>query len=293
MKIRFTNHDMAELDPPRDLTAHERSVMHKLVDITPDAEPARCQIEHARVSAECTERCGTIELVVPTRECPTLSLGRGPLAEGEWHAREELAQTVLLFCDAGVLDYLETYRHNGEVPGGLPPAEDLTTWKARERSEDLGTFEVGEPRRFRFMRLGLPLGLGLFLVLVAWLATGTLLQFGLVIVAMTLVVAYPTALVLLTAYRMEVHPEVLRARTPLREISIPWEEVEGLEMIDRRDLAYPRRLLRVKSKREQVFVFDSVDRFDELVDAIVKQVPEIKPRGMPLWKRIVFLQWGV
>ena len=60
--------------------------------------------------------------------CPKLGRKGGPLAEGEWRSGEDSAQAVLLHVEAGVLDYLETYRHDGQVPKGLPPAAELTTW---------------------------------------------------------------------------------------------------------------------------------------------------------------------
>ncbi len=130
MKVTFTSHDLAELDPPRELTAHEGSVLRALVSATPDAASALCQIDHARVLAECTQGCGTVELTVLPHVCPKLKRENGPFAEGEWRRGEDSAQSVLLHAEAGVLNYLETYRHDGQVPRGLPPAEKLTSWAA-------------------------------------------------------------------------------------------------------------------------------------------------------------------
>ena len=115
MKVRFTSHDLAELDPPRELTAHERSVLRALVSATPDAASALCQINHALVLAECAQGCGTVELApVSPKVCPRLKRENGPLAEGEWRSGQASAQTVLLHVEAGMLDYLETYRHDGQ-----------------------------------------------------------------------------------------------------------------------------------------------------------------------------------
>ena len=127
MEIRFTKHVMAELEPPRELTAHEQTTMRTIADATPDAASARCQIDRARVSAECVDHCGTIELIVSIAGCSRLD-PPGRIAEGVWREGQESAQSVLPFAHEGVLDRLETYRHDGEVPTGLPPVDELPTW---------------------------------------------------------------------------------------------------------------------------------------------------------------------
>jgi hypothetical protein len=74
------------------------------------------------------DRCGTIELTVSAAECPRFSPAGGRVAEGVWREAEGSAQTVLLFAYEGMLDRLETYRHDGEVPTGLPPVDEVPTW---------------------------------------------------------------------------------------------------------------------------------------------------------------------
>lgn len=133
MRIRFTNHEMEVIDPPRALSISERSVLYAMAKASGEAGPAVCQIDSALVSAECMDRCGTVEFVVAARACPKLQSCNGPLAEAESHSGEPSAQTVLLFTRDCLLDYLETYRHDGQVPQGLPAADELTIWAARTR----------------------------------------------------------------------------------------------------------------------------------------------------------------
>lgn len=119
---------MEELNPPRELTAHELATIRTIGDTTSDAALVRCQIERASVRAVCVDRCGTIEFTVSSTECPRFSPASGRVAEGVWREGKDSAQTVLLFAHDGVLDRLETYRHDGEVPSGLPVVDELPTW---------------------------------------------------------------------------------------------------------------------------------------------------------------------
>jgi hypothetical protein len=126
--VRFTRHEMKELNPPRELTAHERATIRTIGDATSDAAVVRCQLDRASVSAACVDRCGTIGLIVSPGGCPRLSSAIARVGEGVWREGKELTQTVLLFADEGLLVHLETYRHDGEVPTGLPPVDELPSW---------------------------------------------------------------------------------------------------------------------------------------------------------------------
>jgi len=126
--IRFTRHEMEELDPSRELTAQELATIRTIGDATPEAALVRCQIDGATVAAACVDRCGTVELIISAAECPRFSPASGRVAEGVWREGQDSAQTVLLFAYEGVLSRLETYRHDGEVPTGLPPVDELPTW---------------------------------------------------------------------------------------------------------------------------------------------------------------------
>lgn len=127
--VRFTDHELVEIQPPRDLTPHERSVLELLIGESSLAAAARCQLDRASVSAECIDRCGTIELEVPTEPCPPLGSDPGLLADGEAAIKGDVHQAVLLFGEAGRIRYLETYRTDGQRPAGLPLPGDVTLLK--------------------------------------------------------------------------------------------------------------------------------------------------------------------
>jgi hypothetical protein len=151
--------------------------------------------------------------------------------------------------------------------------------------------QLKEPMKYRYMRLGLPAGLGLFTFAAAYLAGGINPPLALFLIVFVFLIAESTALALLTAHSVEVLEEGLVGAVPLGNVRIPWNTISLLESVDRRDLAIPRRFVRVVG-RDQLFVFDSVDRFDELLGRVAKAAGQpIFP--MPLWKRILVLQWGV
>jgi hypothetical protein len=141
------------------------------------------------------------------------------------------------------------------------------------------------------MRVGLPAGLGLFVFVSTFLAGGLNLPLAVFLVVFVLVIAESTALALLTAHSVEVLPDGLVGTLPLRTVRIPWDSISLLESVDRRDLAVPRRLLRIVG-RDQLIVFDSIDRFDELLQRASNAAAQpVFP--MPIWKRVLLLQWGV
>jgi len=148
-----------------------------------------------------------------------------------------------------------------------------------------------EPIKYRYMRLGLPAGLGLLAFAAAYLAGGINLPLALFLIVFVFLIAESAALALLTAHSVQVLEEGLVGAVPLGSVRIPWNSISVLESVDRRDLAIPRRFLRVVG-RNQLFVFDSVDGFDELLGRVANAAGQpVFP--MPLWKRILLLQWGV
>jgi len=65
---------------------------------------------------------------VPMGACERITSRNGLLANAEWRqgGRVQGVQDVLLFVRDGCISLLETYRGDGEVPPGLPQADDLT-----------------------------------------------------------------------------------------------------------------------------------------------------------------------
>jgi hypothetical protein len=125
-EIPFTDHQLAEIRPARELTLRERSVLHALVGESSRAQSARCQLDHALVDAECIEGCGTVQLAIAPNECPPLDRASGLVADGEAPTEDKQTQAVLLFAESGLLRYLETYRTDGRPPSGLPDITQLT-----------------------------------------------------------------------------------------------------------------------------------------------------------------------
>lgn len=152
------------------------------------------------------------------------------------------------------------------------------------------TFE--EPRRYRYMRFGFPAGLLFLASAAAGLAQGLSPMLGLFYLAFVLLIAQATAVAMLTAYRVRVTDEGLTGEVPFRQIAVPWTGIRSLEMVDRRDLAFPRRLVRIVGPTTSLFAFDSTERFDEMLGQMSRRAG-IRVSAMPLWERLLLLQWGV
>lgn len=151
-----------------------------------------------------------------------------------------------------------------------------------------------EPRRHRYFRFGLPTGLGFGLLLATYLGEGWNLIGGLFILAVLLVIAQAIAMSLLTAYRIEINDSELAASTPVRRVRLAWEDVGRLEIVDRRDRAFPRRIALIRARGDsEFFVLDSLPGFELLIDRLKWKSTQAGPFPMARWKRFLLLQWGV
>lgn len=149
-----------------------------------------------------------------------------------------------------------------------------------------------ESLRFRYMRYGLPAGLTFFIVVAVSLVDGMNFPFALFLATFVLLIAQAAAMATLSVYRVDLMTEVLIARTVLQEIRIPWKRIRTVELVDRKDLAFPRRFVRIAGGGREFFVFESIGQFDKLLEQITSR-STIAPAPMPAWKRAVLLQWGV
>jgi hypothetical protein len=129
-EIHFTDHELVEVRPARELTSRERSVLQRLIGVSAGGEAARCQIGRAMVDAECIEGCGTVQLASGSDDCPLLERPNGLVADGEAPTDDDQRQAVLVFAESGKIRYVETYRTDGRVSSGLPAATELTVLKS-------------------------------------------------------------------------------------------------------------------------------------------------------------------
>lgn len=156
------------------------------------------------------------------------------------------------------------------------------------------SFEIAEPSAYRWMRFGLPSGLAFFLLIAAYLGTGFHPLFVAFVAAFVLLLSQAVAINLLTAHHIRVDESGVQVRTLMRHVSIPWNDISRVELVDRRDQAHPRRLARVIASRgRQFFVLDSIRSFDAFLDEVRRRDRAIIGTSLPLWKRFLLLQWGV
>lgn len=91
-----------------------------------------------------------------------------------------------------------------------------------------------ESRKSRITRLGLPIGLSLFVLFTFALAKGELgMPILIFAVPMMLIIVQAAAMATLTANRVWLSHSGLSAETPLGHRDIPWSAISGLEFVDR------------------------------------------------------------
>lgn len=151
-----------------------------------------------------------------------------------------------------------------------------------------------EPAVHRWMRFGLPAGMGFFLVIALALGVGFHPLFALFVIAFVWLISQSVAMNLLTAHRIQMVDDGMHVWTLARHMLVPWTDVQRIELVDRRDQASPRRLARViASQGRQFLVFDSIHGFDSLLERIERQSRAAVRAQMEFWKRLLLLQWGV
>lgn len=152
--------------------------------------------------------------------------------------------------------------------------------------------EFREAQRFRFMRLGFPIGLALLILVSIVVGHGEPPLIALLVLGAAIVlIAAALAMSVLTAYAVSASERCLEVRCWRGRVFVPWSTVRSLEIADRRQVATPGRMLMLNRSGAPVFVFDSIERFDQLVQVLAQRSSQpVLP--MPTWKKIAYLQWG-
>lgn len=148
--------------------------------------------------------------------------------------------------------------------------------------------------RHSLMPFGLPAALLAFLsflLVVAWHADQLPVPFLLLYVLFALVAAIETAMAALAARRVRVSFDAITGRTLFRDVRIPWDQVISIELVDRK-ADYPRRILLLTGVNSQFIVLSWIGGFDRLLESIRSHWPRHQVTPMPLWKRLVLLQWA-
>lgn len=165
--------------------------------------------------------------------------------------------------------------------------------RARANSRVLElTRRFHEPARYRVMRFGLPLGLLLFLVPSVVLSRGDPpMPFVAFVVVFALITAQALVMSALTAHTVVVASQGIEVHTLRGRVSLSLSSIRRLELVDRRGVALPSRMVALVQPGLPLFVFDSIANFDDLL-AELGSGASIRPSPMPAWRRIALLQWG-
>lgn len=153
--------------------------------------------------------------------------------------------------------------------------------------------EFVEHGRFRYMRFGFPAGLLFFAMTAVWLGGSPDLPTYAFLAVFALLIGQSVGMALRTAHRVRLTEPELLAFTPAGRVAVPWSNLRRLEVIDRKGLGYPRRLLRVEADGVEIFVLDSIASFDLLVSQLSKAGGAIPVTPVPGWRKLMLLQWGV
>lgn len=106
-------HHIRHLDPPRDLTPSERSLLFFLLESHfPGRDELKAQAQTAKVSGECVPGCPSIFLVVDREKVIPAPVTKRVPVEAEGADADGVKVHVLLHVVGGYLSELEMFRED-------------------------------------------------------------------------------------------------------------------------------------------------------------------------------------